>query len=45
LKLLRRGDDKYKSVSVKELALALPTRAWRTIMAGTHPAEVILARP
>ena len=29
-KLLRR-DDKHKPVSVKELALALPTRAWRTI--------------
>ena len=29
-KLLRR-DDKHKPASVKELALALPTRAWRTI--------------
>src|SRR5262249_47408012 len=29
-KLLRR-DDKHKPASVKELALALPTRAWRRI--------------
>jgi SRSO17 transposase len=29
-KLLRR-DDKHKPASVKELALALPKRAWRTI--------------
>ena len=28
---LLRGDDKHKPASVKELALALPKRAWRTI--------------
>jgi hypothetical protein len=35
-KLLRRRDDKHKPASVKELAFALPTRAWRTIMAESH---------
>jgi SRSO17 transposase len=32
-KLIRR-DDKHQPVSVKELALGLPNRAWRTIKCG-----------
>ena len=31
LVLVVRRDDKHKPASVKELALALPKRAWRTI--------------
>ena len=42
-KLLRR-DDKHKPTSVKELALALPKRAWRTIPWREAPGEKLSSR-
>ena len=42
-KLLRR-DDKHKPASVKELALALPKRAWRTITWREGTAEKLSSR-
>ena len=42
-KLMRR-DDKHKPASVKELALALPKRAWRTIVWREATAEKLSSR-
>jgi SRSO17 transposase len=42
-KLIRR-DDKHQPVSVKELALGLPNRAWRTIKWREGTAEWLSAR-